>query len=103
MKELSFNETMDKHIPTLMKYVPVVARVHGDHHPEFHEVRQLFDAIAKKAAEAGVEKPELSREFAKLRQITDNYTIPQDTCETYETVYNMLSEIDRAYNPSKGS
>ncbi len=34
----------------------------------------------------------------RLRQITDNYTIPGDVCETYAGVYNMLSEVDKAYH-----
>ncbi|NLM40178.1 MAG: iron-sulfur cluster repair di-iron protein, ric, partial [Firmicutes bacterium] len=46
---------------------------------------------------AGEEKPELDAEFEKLRQITGNYTVPGDVCETYEAVYNMLAELDKAY------
>ncbi|GAB1475454.1 hypothetical protein MASR2M70_02860 [Bacillota bacterium] len=97
MKDL-FNKTMGNHLPTLKQYVPVVAKVHGAHHPEFYEVRQLFDAIDKKAAEAGSDRPELSGEFAALREITKNYKVPEDTCETFAAVYSMLSDLDRAYN-----
>lgn len=48
-----------------------------------------------KDARAG--KPDLVDEFVKLREITDNYTVPGDVCESYEAVYNMLAELDRAY------
>ena len=94
---LTFNEAMKKHVRTLKQYVPIVARVHGGNHPEFHEVRELFDTIIEKTKEAGSNKPELNEEFAKLREITDTYTVPGDVCESYEAVYSMLAEIERAY------
>ncbi len=92
-----FNETVKRLIPTLEKFVPIVDRVHGEHHPEFHDVRKIFNTINEKAKEAGTEKPDLSREFAKLREITDNYTVPGDVCESYEAAYKMLSELDESY------
>ena len=93
----TFNEVKKDLFPTLERFVPVVARVHGEHHPEFHEVRKLFDSINRKIKEAGSEKPELNDEFIKLREITNNYEVPGDVCESYEAVYNMLAEVDEAY------
>ena len=81
----------------LDQYVPVVARVHGGTHPEFLEVRKYYDQIIEKMKKAGAEKPELDEEFAQLRKITSNYTVPSDVCESYEAVYHMLAEIDEAY------
>lgn len=92
-----FNEVKAKHFKTLGQYVPIVARVHGKSHPEFHNVHTLFDALAKKIKEAGSEAPDLKEEFAKLREITNNYTVPTDVCESYEAVYKMLAELDQAY------
>jgi len=96
--QLPFNEVKEKNFRILAQYVPIVARVHGESHPEFHEVRKYFDLIVKKTAEAGEGKPELNEEFARLREITNNYTVPDDVCESYEAVYNMLSELDKAYH-----
>lgn len=96
-KQLTFNEVKKNQFPTLEQYVPIVARVHGKNHPEFHEVRKLFDVINEKTKEAGLERPELNEEFTKLREITNNYTVPSDVCESYEAVYKMLSEVDKAY------
>ena len=93
----TFNEVRDRHFKTLEQYVPIVARVHGGTHPEFHEVHKLFNTINKKIKEAGAERPELKAEFAKLREITNNYTVPADVCESYEAVYKMLAEVDKAY------
>jgi regulator of cell morphogenesis and NO signaling len=96
-KQIIFNETRKKLFPRLEQYVPIVARVHGKNHPEFHEVHTLFAAIIEKTKKAGSEMPELNEEFAKLREITNNYTVPGDVCESYEAVYNMLAEVDKAY------
>ena len=86
----AFNEVLVKHLQTLKQYVPVVARVHGKHHPEFLDVHRLFDTIHQKINEAGETLPMLSEEFDALRKITDDYTVPADVCESYEAVYNML-------------
>ena len=83
---------------TLKQYVPVVARVHGGNHPEFHEVQTLFNAIAEKTKGKGSVMPDLKEEFARLRVITDQYTVPGDVCESYEAVYQMLAKLDEAYH-----
>lgn len=93
-----FNEVKEKNREKLKLYVPVVARVHGDAHPEFHQVHELYNKMAEKIENAGEEALELQEEFKKLRKVTDNYTVPCDTCESYEAVYNMLSELDQAYS-----
>ena len=92
-----FNEAKATHMKMLKQYVPIVARVHGQNHPEFHEVHKLFDAIKQKIKDAGSKRPELNEEFDKLREITSNYTIPDDVCESYEAVYTMLAELDKTY------
>lgn len=92
-----FNELKERYFDKLVQYVPIVAGVHGGHHPEFYEVHGLFKRIHEKVSETGSSKPDLKDEFLKLRAITDNYKIPGDVCETYEAVYKMLEELDKAY------
>lgn len=94
----TFSEVKAEHFQTLKRYVPVVARVHGKSHPEFHEVHKVFAAITKKIEDAASARPELGQEFARLREITQDYTVPGDVCESYEAVYKMLAELDRAYH-----
>ena len=98
MENLTFKEAKKKNFTKLKQYVPVVARVHGANHPEFHDVHKLFDAIIEKTKAAKASNPDLKEEFAKLREITDNYTVPGDVCESSEAVYSMLAEIDKAYH-----
>lgn len=93
-----FNKSQKSNIKKLTLFVPIVDRVHGKNHPEFHDVRKLFDTINAKTKKAGPEKPLLDDEFKKLREITSNYTVPGDVCESYEAVYNMLAEIDEVYH-----
>jgi len=95
---LTFKQAKRKYFRTLEQYVPVVARVHGAHHPEFHDVRAQFDAIVLKSKEAGTDTPDLHGEFARMREISNNYEVPGDVCETYEAVYHMLAELDKAYH-----
>jgi iron-sulfur cluster repair protein YtfE (RIC family) len=91
------NNAMERNLITLSQYVPIVARVHGGSHPEFLEVRRVFNQLHDKIRAAEDQQPELNHEFQELRQITNNYTVPTDVCESYEAVYKMLSELDRAY------
>lgn len=90
-----FIEVKERNFQRLVQYVPIVARVHGGSHPEFYDVHKIFNEIKEKIND---EKPELDNEFKRLRQITDNYTVPGDVCETYEAVYNMLEELDKSYH-----
>lgn len=92
-----FNEMVEENLVRLGQYVPVVARVHGGSHPEFHDVKRIFDEMGSKINNGGGETPDLEQEFKELRRITDNYTVPGDVCETYEAVYNMLEQLDRSY------
>ena len=97
MANLTFNEAKEKHFERLEQFTPIVDRVHGDNHPEFHDVKVLWDSIEDKTAAAGSDKPELDVEFSKLRDVTNHYAVPNDVCESYEAVYNMLEEVDAAY------
>jgi iron-sulfur cluster repair protein YtfE (RIC family) len=93
----TFNEVKKRNFERLEQFVPIVARVHGGSHPEFYDVHKLFNEINAKIKKARSEKPDLDNEFKQLRQVTDNYTVPGDVCESYEAVYNMLAELDEAY------
>lgn len=95
--KLTFIETKEMYLKTLEQYVPVVDRVHGDNHPEFHEVKRVFEIMRDKMKETDLDKPVLNEEFAKLRDITSNYFVPEDVCESFEAVYQMLSKLDESY------
>lgn len=91
-----FNETAKRFMKTLRQYVPVVDRVHGAHHPEFHDVKKIFETIDAKLNTQ--ENPDLNQEFSQLRQITSEYLVPGDVCETYEAVFSMLKALDKSYH-----
>lgn len=77
------NETIVKELD---KILPVVVRVHGEHHPELHQVAKLYADL----------KETKSREILeKLRQVTDHYTAPEDACPTYQKTYQDLSILNQ--------
>ncbi|NLC65800.1 MAG: iron-sulfur cluster repair di-iron protein, ric [Clostridium sp.] len=94
---MKFNELKEIYSKRLEQYVPVVARVHGESHPEFYEVQKVYNKLNEKIKSSELEDLSLEKEFKELRKITNNYDIPDDTCETYASVYNMLSELDNAF------
>jgi iron-sulfur cluster repair protein YtfE (RIC family) len=93
----NFRKKSSELFPALVQYVPVVDRVHGEHHPEFHEVRRLFEVIHQKTNSSFNELPDLRLEFSQLKEITQDYAIPSDVCETYEAVYDMLKQLESAF------
>ena len=97
MTNLTFSEAKEKNFERLAQFTPIVDRVHGENHPEFHKVKDLWDEIHAKTQSSDTEKPELDSEFTRLREVTNNYEVPSDVCESYEAVYNMLEEVDTAY------
>lgn len=74
-------------IKTLNKILPVVERVHGEHHPELHQVAALYNEL-KEAPSAEV--------FRRLRETTGNYAVPEDACPTYANAYRLLESLDKA-------
>lgn len=88
-----FQKELNKNIELLRQYVPVVKKVHGPSHPEFYKVSDLFEVFDKKIKN----NEDVSDEFKKFREVTNNYQVPSDTCETYEAVYQMLESLDKAY------
>ena len=69
-------------IKELDKILPVVERVHGDHHPELHEVAKLYSELKQGADVAN-----------QLREVTGNFTIPTDACPTFAKTYKDLEEL----------
>ena len=75
-------------IKELDKILPVVARVHGDNHPELQQVVTCYEAIKENPSKEG---------FEKLREVTQNYKIPEDACPTYTKAYQNLAALDREF------
>ncbi|HZJ89452.1 MAG TPA: iron-sulfur cluster repair di-iron protein, ric [Bacilli bacterium] len=93
MSNKQFTKLMKEHQEKLVMFVPIVARVHGPTHPEFNDVKIEFDLIMKKYKKG---EQAIAAHFMALREITNNYEVPHDVCETYAAVYEMLAELDQA-------
>ncbi len=88
------NEFKEKNFPELDMFMPIVKRVHGPHHEEIFDVAKIYERMKTKL-NAGDQY--LDQEFAELKQVTDNYKVPDDVCETYEKIYNVLKELNEIY------
>lgn len=73
-------------IKELDKILPVVVRVHGDHHPELYQVAALYAAIR-----------ENKDVWNQLRDVTNHFTAPADACPTYEKTYRDLAMLDKEW------
>ncbi len=58
-----FTEAKKQYLKVLKQYVPIVDRVYGANHPQFHKVRTVFETMAKKIEQAGTKVPGLHEEF----------------------------------------
>ncbi len=85
---MTFEELMNlEYMAELKKKLSVVIRVHGEHHPELHEVGELFAVLTD--AEANTETKADAAE--KMLKVTDGFAVPADACVTYTRVYELLS------------
>lgn len=87
---------MESTFKKLDLFVPTVDKVHGNHHEEFHEVRSIYENIRQKVKESSNDV-DLNDEFKRLREITDDFKVPSDVCESYEAVFTMLQEVEKEY------
>ncbi len=70
----------------LAKKLPVVVRVHGEHHGELAEVGVVFDRLLQ------VSGDEVKECLEKLSEISSGFQVPEDACPTYERVYELLKK-----------
>src|SRR5699024_8175507 len=93
----NFYETMDKYYNKLNMYSKALTKVNEGTHPEEFDLIHLFKRIDNELKESNQEDLNLDIEFESLREVTNNYTVPEDACEAFKGVYQMLSEADQAY------
>jgi len=121
-------------IPLLTQRVTKIVYVHGKHHPELEQIRDLFIKAAQEL-EQHMKKEELilfpyikqlekaikeelplptapfgsmqgpiqmmlmehedaGRDFEEIRQLSSNYTLPEDACTTYTVTYDELKAFE---------
>ena len=100
MNNQYFLEVFNSHVKRLRLIVPVVTKVHGEHHPELHEIKRLFLELDETIIKSLPKDRELFSLFSQLRIVSHTYMIPDDACETYEEMMYLLRKIDLAYGKS---
>lgn len=73
-------------IKELDKILPVVVRVHGEHHPELARVAELYAMVKENPAEDVL---------AELKRVTNDYTAPADACPTFCKTYEDLAALTK--------
>jgi len=106
----------------IQPYLDKICRVHGEHHPELFEIKNEFNASAGELA-AHMKKEELilfpfirkmvkakqensnveaadehtveGNRFRRIEELSNNYTPPQDACNTYRVSFALLKEFEQ--------
>ena len=97
-------------------YLDKICRVHGERHPELFEINGHFNATAgelakhmkkeelivfprvRKMVQAKQENAEHTTEgdrFRKIETLSNNYTPPEDACNTYRVTIALLKEFEQ--------
>jgi regulator of cell morphogenesis and NO signaling len=54
----------------------------------------LFDTVQNPIKVMEDEHELVGSHLARIRELTDNYTLPQDACASYSLLYRMLDEFE---------
>ncbi|MBG9984977.1 iron-sulfur cluster repair di-iron protein, ric [Aerococcaceae bacterium DSM 111022] len=90
---MALKEYLTENQEKLDLYTTAITRAHGKNHPEAFAVRDLYTEL--EAAVFNDKKEKTTRVFKELRQVTSNYEMPNDVCETYEATFHMLEKMDQ--------
>lgn len=78
-----------QHLAQAAKLAPIVERVHGEHHPEMTRVREITETLVRTD-----DRNITATLFTELRDVTNNYAIPNGVCEAFEATYKSLEKAD---------
>ena len=132
--EKTHHRYVEKQSLVLKAYLDKLCKVHGDRHPELHEIKALFNDSTKELA-THMKKEELilfpfikkmntakdnqqeipkasfetvedpiemmmhdhdaeGERFRKIAELSDDYTPPEDACQTYRVTFSLLEEFE---------
>jgi len=123
-----------ENIPILVRNIEKICQVHGEHHPELHKIKDLFNGSAgdltmhmqkeevmlfpfiqrmesakqknsplPKAPFGSLKNPiemmladhqNEGERFDEISRLSNNYTVPEDACTTYEVTLKLLKEFE---------
>lgn len=132
--EKKHHRYVEEKIQEIMPYLNKVCKVHGAHHQELFEIKELFDTSAaeltahmkkeelilfpyiRKLVKANLENKIIDtppfgtvqnpihmmmyehnnegERFRKIAELSNNYTPPQDACNTYKVTFALLKEFE---------
>lgn len=133
--EQKHHRYVEEQIPVIRGYLKKISSVHGNRHPELHEILELFEATASELTQhmkreelmlfpqvrkmytdaqegrdlqeppfGSFENPistmmkdhnDEGERFRKIRALSNNFTVPDDGCNTYNVTYKLLEEFEK--------
>ncbi|MEE8704598.1 MAG: hypothetical protein SOH58_06275 [Olsenella sp.] len=72
-------------------FTKAITRAHGARHPEVFGVREVYQRIQGKVRGGDLD---LADEFARLRELTGGYAVPDDACGAMSETYGLLAKFD---------
>jgi iron-sulfur cluster repair protein YtfE (RIC family) len=75
-----------KEFEELKFFAKKVAEVHWLEHGEFIEINAVVEEINEDKLD--------DTDFVKLRELSNNYTIPEGACNAQTTLLNLLKKLD---------
>lgn len=87
----------DQNTAQAVELAPLIERVHGENHPELPRVRELTLALPD------ADHPRQAELFKELRNVTQNYAVPDDACEAFTGTYQALERADREHVTRAGA
>ena len=92
----TYKEFLLENEEKLDMYTKAISKVHSRLHPEVHEVKALYAELLV-AVKNDEEASALTPTFDRLVEVTSDFEIPSDTCETFEAVYQDLEKANALY------
>lgn len=133
--EQKHHRYVEEQVPVIKGYLKKISAVHGNRHPELHEILELFEATSAELTQhmkreelmlfpqvrkmyndaqegrdlqeppfGSFENPisvmmkdhtDEGERFRKIRALSNNFTVPEDGCNTYNVAYKLLEEFEK--------
>ncbi|MGX7108487.1 hypothetical protein [Facklamia miroungae] len=77
----------------LSTYLNAICKVHGSHHPEVYDVRANYEMILDNIDN----EEKVGVLLEEMDDLSNHFEVPNDTCETYQAVYQDLARLYGLY------
>jgi regulator of cell morphogenesis and NO signaling len=87
-----YHSVLREDLPRLGRMADKVAEVHGERHPELHELARVYGGLRDELEE---EHDRAGAALARLRSLSHGFVVPDDACATYRALCEGLVRFER--------